>query len=319
MVDHILLGETHDAVSVYDGNRHDDTSIFGDLGLDDSISDTEFDASVLEGNPTSSVIRLLIRQRIWRTSAVFTTTHAAVDQTMELYTKSAEECIGDDMGCTLASRPSAHACRGHLAASLASDDVIDGCTENHRHGSTFQESTDATTNLAIDEAALVLALIGERITAQAQGPGLSKSRYSLVHESLPDGDGGCGTDWPERELSFDSWVHELCPSSFEFLFEVLRNITSSSIAVVGNNDPSEICGDCFVPNDIGLIPKGAESSEDSEGMPILQSIAQQDAYADLRFNIYRPSSRYYSHHKTSGPTKDPQEGQEGGGKDIASE
>lgn len=48
----------------------------------------------------SSLLRLLMRQILWYTSALFTTTHVAVDQVYKVFTKTAQEAFGDEMGCT---------------------------------------------------------------------------------------------------------------------------------------------------------------------------------------------------------------------------
>lgn len=47
-----------------------------------------------------SAARQLIRQILWRASAVFTTTHVAADKIIKPFTKTAEEYAGDEMGCT---------------------------------------------------------------------------------------------------------------------------------------------------------------------------------------------------------------------------
>lgn len=49
---------------------------------------------------TRSAVRQLIRQILWRTSAVFSTTHVTADKVIKPFTKTAEEFAGDEMGCT---------------------------------------------------------------------------------------------------------------------------------------------------------------------------------------------------------------------------
>lgn len=80
------------------------------------------DESTFRGKSQSALIRLLIRQILWRTSALFTTTHVAADQALKPFTETAEEYAGDEMGCTTVpevlaawrhNRPPGHPRRRH--------------------------------------------------------------------------------------------------------------------------------------------------------------------------------------------------------------